>query len=543
LKTPNISSASGLYGIFVNSGNSVKLYYNTVRLNAVSSGTVFGSSALYTSTASTNVYCANNIFINNSTPVGTGLTMAYQRNGTSLTNFTAPTDNNIYYAGSPGPSNLIFFDGVNAIQTLSAYQTHVAPFEANSKTENTTFISTTGGAPGFLHIDPTTSSLSDNGATNISGIIDDIDGDIRAGNPGYTGTGYAPDIGADEYEPVLPPCSGSPNAGTVTASNNLLCNGGSAVLTNTSASTGAGITYQWQVSNTGVSGPYSSIPSATLLSYTTPTLSPGIYHYQLVVTCAASALSSTTTPISVTVNPNPTISVVSSNTLSCSGSNITLTASGANTYTWNTGATTNTLIDNPTSTTTYTVDGTDANGCTASVTFTQNVVSNPTITSVNVTDATSPGCANGSATVNVSGGTSPYIYTWNPNVSSSNIATNLNGTSGTGTSYTVTVVDVNSCSSVYTFTVDCVTGIESIQVNSGIAIYPNPTNGQFNVVFDANLGEQMEMELTDVTGKTVLHIISREAVTPVNISDLANGIYFYTIKVDGVKVRGKVVKE
>jgi hypothetical protein len=986
LKTPNISSASGLYGIYVNSGTSVKLYYNTVRLNAVSSGNPFGSSAVYTSTVSTNIYCANNIFINNSTPVGTGLTKAYERNGTSLSNFTSPTDNNIYYAGNPGPSNLIFYDGTNAIQNLGAYQTHVSPHEANSKTENTTFISTTGGSSGFLHVQPTVYSLSNNGATNISGIIDDIDGDIRAGNPGYAGTGFAPDIGADEYEPVLPACSGTPNAGTVMASTNLLCNGGSAVLTNTSATTGSGITYQWQVSNTGVSGPYSSIPSATLLSYTTPTLLTGVYYYQLVVTCTASALSSTTTPISITVNPvptatagivgsntvclgspinltggtdigisftwsgpngftssvqnptiststfsstgtytfvataancssnpstvnvvvysfpggvvtpsviqhcgasagdtltisnfnyqpsyscglstgpcvgpttlipvgvanytnsttgypsvyghlfknarhqilfkaseilaaglqpgkissmsfsvvsipsgyqgyvpgfqismkcvpstftsvsttfdnsgfttvygpvtyspvvgwnthsfpvpyewdgtsnllvdvcytldvtppysnnpvmsattltynavvyyrsdsnpacgttlagiissnrpdvrfencvaedpstftyswspstglsstntmstiasptsstiytvtidnghctsvstatinifpnptisvvssnnpscegsnvtltasgantytwntgattntivdnptstttytvdgidangcsasvtftqnvnpNPTISVVSSNTLSCSGSNITLTSSGANTYTWNTGATTNTIVDNPTSTTTYTVDGTDANGCSASVTYTQNVVSNPTITTVNVTDATSPGCANGSATVNVTGGTSPYIYTWNPNVSSSNIATNLNGTSGTGTSYTVTVVDVNSCSSVYTFTVDCVTGIESIQVNSGIAIYPNPTNGQFNVVFDANLGEQMEMELTDVTGKTVLHIISREAVTPVNISELANGIYFYTIKVEGVKVRGKVVKE
>jgi hypothetical protein len=185
-------------------------------------------------------------------------------------------------------------------------------------------------------------------------------------------------------------------------------------------------------------------------------------------------------------------------------------------------------------------------GCGSNYTNTTFTITAPPAlsVSVSVTDATSPGCANGSATVNVTGGTSPYNFTWNPSVSSSsNIATNLNGTSGIGTSYTVTVVDQNSCSSVYTFTVDCVTGIESIQVNSGIAIYPNPTNGQFNVVIDANLGEQMEMELTDVTGKTVLHIISRDAVTPVNISELANGIYFYTIKVEGVKVRGKVVKE
>jgi hypothetical protein len=45
---------------------------------------------------------------------------------------------------------------------------------------------------------------------------------------------------------------------------------------------------------------------------------------------------------------------------------ITLTASGADSYSWSTGSTSNTITENPTENTTYTVIGTDTAGCTAS---------------------------------------------------------------------------------------------------------------------------------------------------------------------------------
>ena len=47
----------------------------------------------------------------------------------------------------------------------------------------------------------------------------------------------------------------------------------------------------------------------------------------------------------------------------CLGNQAIMTASGANTYTWSTGATTATISASPTVTTTYTVTGTDINGC------------------------------------------------------------------------------------------------------------------------------------------------------------------------------------
>ena len=60
----------------------------------------------------------------------------------------------------------------------------------------------------YLHIDPAVATQIESGAANISGITDDYDGDIRQGNPGYTGTSTSrPDIGADEFDGTPPPCT------------------------------------------------------------------------------------------------------------------------------------------------------------------------------------------------------------------------------------------------------------------------------------------------------------------------------------------------
>ncbi|MBK9792581.1 MAG: hypothetical protein IPP60_05635 [Sphingobacteriales bacterium] len=51
-----------------------------------------------------------------------------------------------------------------------------------------------------MHIDPTVATFIESGAVSPSTTIynTDYDGDIRQGSTGYTGTGTAPDIGADE---------------------------------------------------------------------------------------------------------------------------------------------------------------------------------------------------------------------------------------------------------------------------------------------------------------------------------------------------------
>ncbi|MCK9422001.1 MAG: carboxypeptidase regulatory-like domain-containing protein [Bacteroidales bacterium] len=211
LRVPNANAAIPLAGINVTGGTTANIFYNTVYLNGTSTGALFGSSAIYASTTPT-LDLRNNILVNTSTPVGaTGFTAAYRRSGTTLTSYAATSNNNLFYAGIPGANNLIYYDGTNADQTLADYKARVSPRDNASVTENPTFLSTTGSSPNFLHIDPTVPTRIESGATNIAGITDDYDGTIRQGNAGYTGTGTAPDIGADEGEftkvNLVPPAS------------------------------------------------------------------------------------------------------------------------------------------------------------------------------------------------------------------------------------------------------------------------------------------------------------------------------------------------
>ena len=75
----------------------------------------------------------------------------------------------------------------------------------------------------------------------------------------------------------------------------------------------------------------------------------------------------------VTVNVLPTLITMTTNTLLCTGETATLSVMGALTYTWNTTENTTDIVVTPTAQTTYTVGGTDVNGCSNTTTITQDV--------------------------------------------------------------------------------------------------------------------------------------------------------------------------
>lgn len=111
-------------------------------------------------------------------------------------------------------------------------------------------------------------------------------------------------------------------------------------------------------------------------SVLTPTLPPAAagatVMYNISGTNAAGCVGSITA--SITVESVPSINIVSTPTLLCSGQSAKLTASGASTYTWSSGPTTNTISVSPTITTTYSVTGRNsATGCTNVASFTQSV--------------------------------------------------------------------------------------------------------------------------------------------------------------------------
>ena len=212
------------------------------------------------------------------------------------------------------------------------------------------------------------------------------------------------------------------------------------------------------------------------LSITIPnTAAVGTYDFKLTVK-NASGCTSAIVPFTVTIRSLPTVGASAGTTSSiCSGgtANLTATPSGLTAYSWNIGAgsvlaTTQTYSPTVNATTTYTVTGTDANGCsnTANVTVTilggsgLTLTSNPTI------------CSGNAAILEASGAES---YTWSPN-------TNLSSTVGdaviaaptTTTTYTVTGTNSNGCISTadVTVTVNSV----SITVTPSATICSGSTN-------------------------------------------------------------------
>ena len=139
---------------------------------------------------------------------------------------------------------------------------------------------------------------------------------------------------------------------TVNSSSNSVCAGDAIQLSASGATT-----YTWLPSQTQ-SSTISVMPTNNT-TYTVRAANPG---------CPARNAT-----ISINVFPLPTLVVSSSSSIVCAGEAVALAASGANSYIWNTGANSGVVIINPTSTSAYTVVGTNANGCKNQSSITQQV--------------------------------------------------------------------------------------------------------------------------------------------------------------------------
>ncbi|MFZ4412736.1 MAG: gliding motility-associated C-terminal domain-containing protein, partial [Bacteroidales bacterium] len=402
LTAPAANFSDAIRGISVASvtaPSNYNLYYNSIYLNASSTGLNFGSSGIYhtaSSTATTaSIALRNNIIVNMSTASGTGTTVAFRRSAVTLLNFSTTSNNNLFYAGTPSATNLLMYDGTTIYQTLANYKTAVTPRDAASITENPNWLSTTGANLTYLHINPTIATAINNGAVNIAGITDDFDGDIRFGNTGYTGSGTAPDIGADEFELV---CTGTPAASTINGSGNI-CIGSSTTLSLSNAYNSPGITYQWKsVAISG--GPYSYLGTAS--SQLTGSLTASTY-YICIITCTNSGLFSTTAMATITVSP---VAVGGTATASlaviCAGSGTSVTLSGyTGSIQWQSslnGTNWNNIIGQTSSTLT-TANLTIFTYYRAIVTSGVCVPDTSTIATVSISPATIAGTVTGGATV------------------------------------------------------------------------------------------------------------------------------------------------
>lgn len=262
-----------------------------------------------------------------------------------------------------------------------------------------------GGGSSTLTATGTISYSWNTGATTASIIVSPTI------NTSYTVTGTASN-GCKNKTVTTVSVGPSP---TITISGQTsLCAGSTTTLTSTGA-----VSYTW---NNG------SNAASVVLSPTTNTT------YTVTGTNSSGCKNSKTATI--LVNSLPVISIAGSNT-TCSGASIILTGSGATSYTWSTGANTTTISASPTVNTTYTLTGTNSNGCRNSTTKTI------TVNSIIIAANGGAVCPGNSFTINPTGAAT-YTYSGGSQIVSPSSTTSYTvyGTSAQGCSAQPAVLTV-----------------------------------------------------------------------------------------------------
>ena len=195
-----------------------------------------------------------------------------------------------------------------------------------------------------------------------------------------------------------------------------------------------GTNYQWSPA-TGLSSASIANPLATPATTT---------NYTLVVTDANGCISPASAPVTVTVFQQPSAPAISAAgpTSFCQGGSVTLNCPAASTYLWSTGATTQSITVSQSGN--YTVQITDANGCTSPVSapFAVTVHPLPAVPTINA-DGPLVFCDGGSVNLTATG---TGTFSWNTGATSATIPVNTSG------SFTVTVTDANGCQAISTAT-------------------------------------------------------------------------------------------
>ena len=167
---------------------------------------------------------------------------------------------------------------------------------------------------------------------------------------------------------------------------------------------------------------------------------------------------------------------------------------------------------------TYSVTVRDANQCTATG---QYIVTQPqSAVTANVTVTNTPSGQNkGSATANVTGGTTPYSYSWS-NQSTSQTTTGL----AVGT-YSVTVRDANQCTATAngSIIINSLVNAETFKLTVG----PNPSTNQINLYFGKPTEWNCELAVYSLNGSKLLsgQVLANTERHSLDVSSLSEGVY------------------
>ncbi len=282
---------------------------------------------------------------------------------------------------------------------------------------------------------------------------------------------------------------------------------------------------------------YSSISSPTAVGtgtvFVTPTLTTGLSMgtYTFYAAATNTCYESSRTPITLTVIPNPLISITG-NTSICTGGTSSLNVNGSTSYTWSTGSNSTSIVVSPTLTSFYSVTSTFTNGCQSNATTTVVVNPNPTVTA----NTSNTLICSGQTTTLTSNGAN--TYSWSTSATGSVIAVSPTTT----TSYSVTGTDINGCTNTSSITqsVSACTGIAETLNQNQINIYPNPATETINI---QSVVKITSLKIFSVDGKLVLEKVVKENNSTLNVSELSQGIYFLCCMSDEGERYFKIIKE
>lgn len=295
----------------------------------------------------------------------------------------------------------------------------------------------------------------------------------------------------------------NPVPAVIAGADETVCEGSSLTL----AASGTATSYSW---DNGVTDGVAFTPSASGTYTVTGTDANG---------CQSSD------DLMVTVNPLPAVSAGADQTV-CEGENVTLSGSGAVSYNWDNGVTDGVAFA-ATSTDTYTVTGTDANGCenTDDVTITVNVAPVATATD------------NGNGTFTASAGTS---YQWIHCATGLPIsgATSQTFTATINGSFAVVVSNASGC----TDTSNCVTltnvGVNELVQDATIRVFPNPTNADVFVTMSSSAAT---VTVVDAQGKVLQSTVVDNGGI-IELSSYETGVYFLRITTEKGSAMERIVK-
>lgn len=133
-------------------------------------------------------------------------------------------------------------------------------------------------------------------------------------------------------------------------------------------------------------------------------------------------------------------------------------------------------------------------------------------------------------------------YTWSTGETGTTITVSDAGT------YTLSATDANGCQQVFITEVTVVSGVAELNAfEKSLAIYPNPSNGSFNVSFDLAQNQNVTVEVINLQGKVVnsLSVVAHAGANnlPVNLANVATGVYFVKVQtIDGAITRRVAVQ-